>query len=82
MEDNTKLLLQRLAEDDKTLEAIREVLLEQTNVKPNLSLSNELLGAEIRAAEIAKQIVTEGLRNIKKLKIITRSEQSDKNPGR
>lgn len=82
MDDTTKLLLQRLAEDDKTLEAIRESLMEEIVTKPNLSLNNELLGAEIRAVEIAKQLIMEGLRNIKKLKVIERSGQQDKNPGR
>lgn len=82
MDDNTTLLLKRLAEDDKTLEAIRVSLTEEVTSKPNLSLNNELLGAEIRAIEIAKQLITEGLRNIKKLKSASRSEQQDKNPGR
>ena len=83
MDDIHKNLLQRLSKDDKTLEAIQEHLMRLLDSDSyNLSLNNEDLGAMVRAIEVAKQLVTEGLKDIKKLNVISRSEQQDKNPGR
>ena len=60
MDDAKQLLLQRLSEDDKMLEAIRiEILSSLDHKKPSLELNNENLGAEVRALEKAKELLEE-----------------------
>ena len=83
MDDTKKIYLQRLAEDEKTLEALKEELLTSLDdKKPNLELNNKDLGANTRGRELAKQMVEEGIKNIKRLKVIKRSERENQNPGR
>ena len=83
MDDTKKVYLQRLAEDEKTLEALKEELLNSLDdKKPNLELNNEDLGANTRGKELAKQMVEEGIKNIKRLKVIKSKVGQDANPGR
>lgn len=83
MEDENKLILMGLAEDEKMLSALEEeMVISIDSKKPNLSLNNQELGEQTRAKEIAKEIVREGLKNIKKLKTKERVGQANECPGK
>ena len=82
MLDEHKLLLQRLAEDDKLLKALQEAMSEVIDTKPNLLLNDEQLGQTIRAREEAKRIVEEGIKSIKRLHITEKVDRNINNPGR
>ena len=83
MDDLQKIILQRLAEDDKLMETIRVELLTSLDYrKPKLELDNEKLGAEVRAIERAKEYINEGLKNISKLKSSKKVGNQESNPGR
>lgn len=84
MQENNlnETILKRFADDEKLYEAVRTELLESLKTKRlDLGLNNDELGAEVRARERAKEMVDEGLKNIRRLKIseVTRETL---NPGR
>ena len=82
IDDQKLLILQRISEDDKTLEVLREVMLEEVIGKPNLNLNNEELGAETRAKEVAKQMIETAIKTIKRLKNNKPNNKSELNPGK
>jgi predicted acetyltransferase len=83
MEDDKKLILMSLAENEKLLDAIEEEMIDSIDSrKPNLSLNNQELGEQTRAKEIAKEMVSEGLKTIKKLKIKKTVGQDNNCPGK
>ena len=84
MDDTKKVYLQRLAEDEKTLEALKEFLLDSVDAN-KLKVENgdnALLGEKFRALVQARELLEEGIKNIKRLKVIKRSEREEKIPGR
>ena len=82
-EDLKKFSLQRLAEDEKLLEALEEeLILLLDNKKPDLTMRNEDLGAVIRAREEAKITIKEGLKKIKATKTISSKVVRETNPGK
>lgn len=80
MDENKKALLQNFADDLRTFEAVKEILLEQ-EFSYNLSLDNENLGAEVRAGEKAKQLVETGFKKIKQMRT-NEKVGKEKNPAR
>ena len=71
MNETDKLLLQRIAEDEKTLAALEHILL--VIVKPDesrfLGLADKELGEEVRAGLRAKELIKKGIQEIRNLKI-------------
>lgn len=69
MNEYQKAHLQRLADDERLTEILEQALLSALDDRnPNLSLTNEELGAETRAKAEAKELVKKGLEQIKELK--------------
>ena len=71
MNETDKLLLQRIAEDEKTLAALEHIIL--VIVKPDesrfLGLADKELGEEVRAGLRAKELIKKGIQEIRNLKI-------------
>ena len=74
MNESNKHLLKRIADDDKILEALESVLLsslDMNDLNPE-GKSREQVGEEAIALSKARQLVGEGLKQIKQLKTNTK----------
>lgn len=69
MDERNRIYLQRIADDKRLLEALKQELLNSVNANDLESgnKSNENLGAEIRALLQARELVVKGIDKIKLL---------------
>lgn len=81
MDNITKDILQKFADDERMFEIVKNELIETKLKQINLEISNEKIGAEYRARERAVEIIESGFKKIRLLRS-GREKQVSINPAR